>query len=107
VHLISPWKEGQKISMEELLQLKQLRNFTESNQQNDGKRYWGVPQKKAGAFLLRESGFSDVKHHLENVHVSKVLWPARTQKFSFGLEKLAENWGWVPVFPIRPRISGN
>jgi hypothetical protein len=36
MHLISPWKEGQKLSMEELLQLKQLRNFTESNRQNDG-----------------------------------------------------------------------
>jgi hypothetical protein len=27
MHLISPWKEGRKLSMEELLQLKQLRNF--------------------------------------------------------------------------------
>jgi hypothetical protein len=36
VNLISPWKEGQKLSLEELLHLKQLRNFTETNRQNDG-----------------------------------------------------------------------
>jgi hypothetical protein len=40
VHLISPWKEVQKLSMEELLQLKQLRNFMESNQQNDGTNFF-------------------------------------------------------------------
>jgi hypothetical protein len=40
VHLISLWKEGQKLSMEELLQLKQLRNFTESNRQNDGTNFF-------------------------------------------------------------------
>jgi hypothetical protein len=40
VHLISPWKEGRKLSMEELLQLKQLRNFTESNRQNDGTNFF-------------------------------------------------------------------
>jgi hypothetical protein len=37
--LISPWKEGHKLSCGEVLQLKQLRNFTESNQQNDGSIY--------------------------------------------------------------------
>jgi hypothetical protein len=40
VYLILPWKEGRKLSMEELLQLKQLRNFTESNRQNDGTNFF-------------------------------------------------------------------
>jgi hypothetical protein len=34
--LISPWLEGRKMEYEELLQLKQLRNYTEAQRQNDG-----------------------------------------------------------------------
>jgi hypothetical protein len=37
--LISPWKERHKLSRGEVLQLKQLRNFTENNQQNNGNIY--------------------------------------------------------------------
>jgi hypothetical protein len=34
--LISPWLEGHKLTRSEVLQLKQLQNYTESNRQNDG-----------------------------------------------------------------------
>jgi hypothetical protein len=36
--LISLWLEGRKMEYEELLQLKQLRNYTEAQRQNDGKK---------------------------------------------------------------------
>jgi hypothetical protein len=36
-YFISPWLEGEKMTFERVLQMKQLRNFTESHRQNDGK----------------------------------------------------------------------
>jgi hypothetical protein len=50
--LISPWKEGHKLSRGEVLQLKQLRNFTESNRQNDGSIYLYFKLKISGDLHL-------------------------------------------------------
>jgi hypothetical protein len=50
--LISPWKKEHKLSCSELLQFKQLRNFTESNQQNDGSIYLYFKLKISGDLHL-------------------------------------------------------
>jgi hypothetical protein len=82
--LISPWLEGRKIEYEELLQLKQLCNYTKAQHQNDGKKRYFFLKNTGDLYLLIRliENWPRYTKNVDKFHVENLgsLTPATTRK---------------------------